>query len=470
MLMAFSSCFLLILLQLFSASFLSVAQDQSGFISLDCGSPRGNSFRERTNITYISDANFINTGISGSIKQVYRSQYQQQTWNVRSFPQGTRNCYTLNLTIGDKYLIRATFLHGGYDDQPSTQFDLHLGPNLWSIVSTRNETEAVAFEMIHHLTTDRLQICLVKTRNSTPFISALELRKLMNTTYWTRQGSLQTFIRADVGATVNQYRYGIDVFDRVWTRYNFRNCSRISTNHTVNVNNDYQPPEIAMVTASFPTDPDAPMNISLFAVEPTLQLFMVMHFAEIQELNSSDVREFNIMYNGKHIYGPIRPLNFTTSSVFTSTEVVADESRQYTFSLQRTENSTLPPLLNGMEIFWVNLLPQQETDRKQVDAMMNIKSAYGVNKIDWEGDPCVPLNYRNLSASGLTGEILEFISDLTSLEVLDLSNNSMTGSVPEFLADMETLKLINLSGNELNGSIPATLLDKARRGSISIRP
>ncbi|EFH70621.1 hypothetical protein ARALYDRAFT_892218 [Arabidopsis lyrata subsp. lyrata] len=263
----------------------------------------------------------------------------------------------------------------------------------------------------------------------------------MNTTYWTRQGSLQTFIRADVGATVNQYRYGIDVFDRVWTRYNFRNCSRISTNHTVNVNNDYQPPEIAMVTASFPTDPDAPMNISLFAVEPTLQLFMVMHFAEIQELNSSDVREFNIMYNGKHIYGPIRPLNFTTSSVFTSTEVVADESRQYTFSLQRTENSTLPPLLNGMEIFWVNLLPQQETDRKQ----------------GW-----------NLSASGLTGEILEFISDLTSLEVLDLSNNSMTGSVPEFLADMETLKLINLSGNELNGSIPATLLDKARRGSISI--
>jgi hypothetical protein len=62
--------------------------------------------------------------------------------------------------------------------------------------------------MIHILTTDRLQICLVKTGNATPFISALELRKLMNTTYLTRQGSLQTFIRADVGATVNQgYRF-----------------------------------------------------------------------------------------------------------------------------------------------------------------------------------------------------------------------------------------------------------------------
>lgn len=29
-----------------------------------------------------------------------------------------------------------------------------------------------------------------------------------------------------------------------------------------------------------------------------------------------------------------------------------------------------------------------------VDAMMNIKSVYGVNKIDWEGDPCAPRDYR----------------------------------------------------------------------------
>lgn len=62
--------------------------------------------------------------------------------------------------------------------------------------------------MIHILKTDRLQICLVKTGDSTPFISALELRKLMNTTYLTQQGSLQLFIRADVGSTLNGgYRF-----------------------------------------------------------------------------------------------------------------------------------------------------------------------------------------------------------------------------------------------------------------------
>ncbi|CAF2056741.1 hypothetical protein HID58_070488 [Brassica napus] len=489
MLMAFSACLLLVLLQIFSAFFLSLAQDQSGFISLDCGSPRGTTFREgATNLTYISDANFISTGVGRSIKQAYRTQFQQQAWNLRSFPQGIRNCYTLNLTIGDEYLIRTNFLHGGYDDNPTTQFELHLGPNLWTTVSTTNETQASIFEMIHVLKTDRLQMCLVKTGDSTPFISALELRKLKNTTYLSRQGSLQLFIRADVGATLNQgYRYGIDVFDRVWTPYNFGNWSQISTNQTVNVNNDYQPPEIAMVTGSVPTDPDAPMNISLVGVDSTVQFYVFMHFAEIQELKSNETREFNIMYNGKRIYGPFRPLNFTTSSIFTSNEVGADENGKYTFSLQRTGNSTLPPLLNGMEVYLVNLLPEQETDGKEVEAMMNIKSGYGANKIDWEGDTCAPRAYRwsgincsyidneqpkiislNLSASGLTGEILEFISELTNLEVLDLSNNTLTGSVPEFLVSMETLKVINLSNNELNGSIPATLLDKARRGTISL--
>ena len=141
------------------------------------------------------------------------------------------------------------------------------------------------------------------------------------------------------------------MFDRVWTPYNFGNWSQISTNQSVNINNDYQPPEIAMVTASVPTDPDAAMNISLVGVERTVQFYVFMHFAEIQEL--------------KHIYGPFRPLNFTTSSVFTPTEVVADANGQYIFSLQRTGNSTLPPLLNAMEIYSVNLLPQQETDRKE---------------------------------------------------------------------------------------------------------
>ncbi|KAG7594895.1 Leucine-rich repeat [Arabidopsis thaliana x Arabidopsis arenosa] len=123
-----------------------------------------------------------------------------------------------------------------------------------------------------------------------------------------------------------------------------------------------------------------------------------------------------------------------------------------------------------------------------VDAIDRIKSRWGREKIDWEGDPCVPHEYMwnglkckykhnkhprivslNLTASGLIGEIPDTLSNLTSLEVLDLSNNNLTGSVPEFLADMESLKFINLSCNELNGLIiPKRLLDRAQKGLVTL--
>ncbi|CAA6667505.1 unnamed protein product [Spirodela intermedia] len=49
--------------------------------------------------------------------------------NLRSFPNGTRNCYTLSpVQSGDRYLIRAGFLYGNYDGRGSPPiFDLHIG-------------------------------------------------------------------------------------------------------------------------------------------------------------------------------------------------------------------------------------------------------------------------------------------------------------------------------------------------------
>ncbi|XP_010545648.1 PREDICTED: probable LRR receptor-like serine/threonine-protein kinase At1g51860 [Tarenaya hassleriana] len=487
--MAFSLCLVFLPLGILSASLLCLAQDQSGFISLDCGSPKETSYREKTtNISYISDANFIDTGIGRSIRAEYRTQFQQQTWYVRSFPQGTRSCYSLNLTAGDEYLIRASFLQGDYDNNTTPRFDLHLGPNLWTTVSITNSTTPSIFEMIHLLKSDHLHVCLVKTGASTPFISALELRKLKNTTYLTQSGSLQTFIRADVGSTSDLVlRYGIDVFDRIWTPFNFQNWTQISTNKTVSIDNDYQPPEITMRTASIPIDPMAPMNITLTGLNGTELFYVFMHIAEIQELGSNETREFTIEYNGRRLYGPFRPIALTTTSVFTPFSVGADANGQYLFTLRRTGNSTLPPLLNAMEVYLVNLLPQEGTGEQEVDAMVQTKLGYGLNKIDWQGDPCVPQDYRwdgvacsysgndppiitslNLSGNGLTGKILDSITGLANLETLDLSNNNLSGSVPGFLARMNTLKVINLSGNNLNGSIPASLLEKSQQGSITL--
>uniref|UniRef100_M4DXK7 non-specific serine/threonine protein kinase n=2 Tax=Brassica campestris TaxID=3711 RepID=M4DXK7_BRACM len=439
--MGFSMYLFVLLPQLFLR--FGLAENPSGFTSLTCGAPMGTSFLEKaTNITYSSDAPYIDTGIGRSIKSSYQSKSEQQTWYLRSFPQSSRSCYTFNMTTGDKYLIRAIFFHGGYDTRPSTKFDLHLGPNKWATVSTAEETKSETFEIIHILATSRLQVCLVKTEDSTPFISAIELRKLTSKAYANESGSLQTFLRADIGSFSKQSLrygsgvYGADVFDRIWLPYNSENWSQIRTDNSVDNDNGFKVPENVMATASVPTDPDAHMNISLTGLHQTSRFYVCLHFSEIQELNPNDTRELKVMYNGRLIIEPFKPISFYTRSFFRD-ELGPNANGQCTFSLQKTASSTLPPLLNAMEVYMVNSLSQNETDTKEVDTMINIKLSCGINKVD----PCVPRDYMwsGVNCSYIDSEQPKIIS-------FDFSNNSLIGPVPEFLAHMTSLKVI-IEGN-----------------------
>ncbi|KAH0893815.1 hypothetical protein HID58_056244, partial [Brassica napus] len=114
------------------------AQDQSEFISLACGLvPKETVYTEKsTNIIYESDANYIDSGLVGRINDANKTRLQQQYWTLRSFPEGERNCYNFNLTANRKYLIKASFNYGNYDDlNRLPRFDLHIGPNKWTSVS-----------------------------------------------------------------------------------------------------------------------------------------------------------------------------------------------------------------------------------------------------------------------------------------------------------------------------------------------
>uniref|UniRef100_A0A7N2R4F5 Malectin-like domain-containing protein n=1 Tax=Quercus lobata TaxID=97700 RepID=A0A7N2R4F5_QUELO len=178
------------------------AQDQADFISISCGSPENSSYSEATTgINYISDAAFIDTGISQRISTVYMAGLQQQAWDLRSFPHGIRNCYNINIMPGTKYLIRGTFFYGNYDGLSKLpQFDLHLGVNKWDTVKIENVSVGVIKELIHVPSQNYLQVCLVNTGLGMPFISAIELRPLNNKTYVTISGSLALFSRYDLGS------------------------------------------------------------------------------------------------------------------------------------------------------------------------------------------------------------------------------------------------------------------------------
>ncbi|XP_022714523.1 probable LRR receptor-like protein kinase At1g51890 [Durio zibethinus] len=467
------------------------AQDQSGFISLDCGLPGGSSYNETTTgITYTSDAPYIQTGKSNRISDQSNSGKQQQLLEyLRSFTEGDRNCYMLNLTKGDKYLIRLTFMYGNYDAKnEAPEFDLHLGPKLWATIVFQNASTLIVKEIIHALQSNYLHVCLVNTGKGIPIVSALELRPLKNTTYNTQseKESLELFFRNDFGSTFSKIclRFPEDVYDRVWTPYQRNDLGQISTSSPVRPNSDYDPPSLGMRTASTPANASQPLNFSVQYSDSNSSFYFYMYLAELEELQANQSREFIIYLNDALWFGPFSPTYLRADTILS---IQPGEGGQ--FSMVKTERSTHPPILNAFEAYKVKKLLQSQTFQKDVDATMNIKSMYGVttNK-NWQGDPCAPQEYSweglicnyedsnppgiislNLSSSGLTGEIPLNIVNLTQLQYLDLSNNNLSGPVPEFLTQLQTLTFLNLERNALNGSVPAGLIEKSNRGLLQLQ-
>ena len=177
-----------------------------GFISIDCGRPEssGSYSESSTGINYISDEPFINSGVPETVSPGYQSGYPKHLISLRAFPDGVRNCYTVNVTQGMSYLIRAIFYYGNYDGAKTPPgFELHLGANLWDTVSFLLETP-LRKEIIHVPLQDYVRVCLANNGTGTPFISALELRPLVENTYVTESGSLELWTRMDLGSITNQ--------------------------------------------------------------------------------------------------------------------------------------------------------------------------------------------------------------------------------------------------------------------------
>ncbi|CAJ2663782.1 unnamed protein product [Trifolium pratense] len=355
--------FLSVLLGILTLLVLIQAQDQSGFISIDCGLPEHLNYSDKsTTINYISDANFINTGVSKRV-QVNITVLQQLEY-VRSFPNGVKNCYKINVTNGTKYLIRASFYYGNYDNlNDPPQFDLHLGANVWDTVKLHlNVSRYTIREIIYTPSLDYIQPCLVNTGHGTPFISAIELRPLNNKTYVTDSANsvLSLHGRLDLGSVTNlQYRYENDVYDRLWLPFQWIDTKKLNASDYLLLQNDYTPPAIVMRTAATPVNASAPLLFHWNADNVTDQYYLYLHFNEVEDLTQNETRAFNITVNGEFFYGPMIPGYQVTDTVISSAPLTG--AARYLISLSKTENSTLPPILNAVEIYKLKDFSQSET-------------------------------------------------------------------------------------------------------------
>ncbi|CAM0953286.1 unnamed protein product [Alopecurus aequalis] len=460
-----------------------VAQSTSGFISIDCGLPGKTGYvQAATSLPHTTDAGFIDAyaGTNQNVDaQFIDSSAPNLWWNtLRSFPSGARNCYTLgSLAAGLQYLIRAKFYYGNYDglNMPPT-FDLHVGVNYWTTVQIPESRYWVYAEAIVVVPRDSVQVCLVNTGTGVPFVSGLDLRPLKNKLY--------PLANATQGLVL-LHRYPFDPYDRLWFPFldpTTPNWPVISTTTKVQTDDDqFQPPEAVMQTAitthNGSNNIEFTLDLPSFLGDRSMGYAHTMYFAELQQLPSGALREFNIYRNGE----PTSSKSYTTQSFRGAFRYSTRpfQASQYVVSLNATANSTLPPLINAIELFYVIATTTMGTDAQEVSAITAIKEMYQLQK-NWMGDPCLPktlvwdgincsyadskppiISRVNVSFSGLSGAISPNFANIEDVKYLDLSNNNLTGPIPDTLSQLPSLVFF--------GPIPPGLLKKFQVGSLDLR-
>lgn len=116
-----------------------------------------------------------------------------------------------------------------------------------------------------------------------------------------------------------------------------------------------------MSTAVTPKDDSAPIELSWEKEDDESGYYLYMHFAEILKLEANQSRSFNITFNGKYWIGPLVPKYLSENTIFTQSALTGGK---YAFSLLKTEGSTLPPIINALELYSVRYFSQSETQEE----------------------------------------------------------------------------------------------------------
>uniref|UniRef100_A0ACD5WJ54 Uncharacterized protein n=1 Tax=Avena sativa TaxID=4498 RepID=A0ACD5WJ54_AVESA len=477
----------------------------AGFINIDCGWKNSSAYLDNAlNMQYSFDGGFVEGGLNHEISpefMVGAANDQQKT--LRSFPDGSRNCYTLPSNSNTKYLLRAMFTYGNYDRLNKTGdgslflFGLHIGVNFWEAVNLSNSdpTTTVFKEVLTVAPSNSLSVCLINFGSGIPFISSLELRPLQDTMYpfVNTSVSVSYFQRVRFGKVTDFItRYPVDDYDRFWESWDRTSYPWINLNSTNTVKSPpgidaFNVPSAIIEQASTLDTNYSFINIAVAQnpnrVDTNMQLLPIFHFAEINESNPN--RRFNIYNNDVLIFSNFSPPLLQVESLYQSGQFLRNAYGY--ISLNKTANSSLPPLINAFELYSLVRMDNLTTDSNDDNHIREIKKQYNLGRISWNGDPCSPRDYSwegltcdysksnqnprivtiNLSSRGLGGGFSISFMNMTSLENLDLSRNNLTGAIPDY--QLNSLKVLDLSNNKLDGPIPDSILQRVQTGQLDLR-
>ncbi|CAK9169563.1 unnamed protein product [Ilex paraguariensis] len=448
-------------------SLLSVSADV--FVSIDCGA--SGFYTDENSIAWMGDSTIMQNGVSQVVQSNNSISHVMDT--LRVFTTRKKNCYSVQADKGGQVLIRASFFYGNYDGKSSPPtFNLQFDGNDWASVET-SSTEVSSYEVVYVVKGDVLSVCVAQTKaGQLPFISALEVRSLGSNMYSGVDSNYALFLRLRLAYGANAtIRYVDDIYDRIWVPGVAGNGLIQVTSDAmfINVNVEDSPPQQVLQNAI--TTSNTSEYIVLGAGSPPVAVpaYLNMYFSEVTQLDQTQKRSFKVFKGNESFSDPIIPPYGNVSEMSASNFTVTANT---TFFLVPTPDSTLPPLINAIELFYISGVLTNGTNSKDVEGLVALQNLFVVLQ-DWGGDPCLPAPYSwdwincstdatprvtamYLSGFGLSGALPD-LSSMDALEILDLHNNSLDGPIPDFLGTLPKLQELNLADNQFSGSIPTSL-------------
>lgn len=489
----------------------AVISAQPGFLSIDCGGKT--NYTSQKNITWVTDANYINVGSTAYAANEALPYYLR---SLRLFPMPlNKTCYQLPTAPNTPYLLRLSFVVGiysGFQKLPSFSFSVETLDMVAVLNITVINTKIYSYERILASSGTVMCVCLIRTSESDdPFISSIELRTLRKGMYAeARPGRMLNLgLRRTVGRN-STARYPLDNFDRIWT----------SADELLNAQTkDSVQPVSSQVPISTKTTKDFPpvaVMQKAWVVNSSRTYFgfsersfvqgtkslLLLYFAEIETLNVSESRSFYITINGEK-----RSEIITMVRNYSAIELpFLSDTTDIQFNLVKAPNSTLGPIINAFELYTL-VDTQPVTYLQDIEALDGIKRSFNIK--DWISDPCYLIQWKgigcdrsstviriseiDLSGTNLTGSVPKHIGQLTALvnvslhsnhlmgalpnfsaltmlERLYLQNNNLTGNVPGWLSELKNLKELHIENNNFSGVIPVQLLNRALKLNYSGNP
>lgn len=188
-------------------------------------------------------------------------------------------------------------------------------------------------------------------------------------------------------------------------------------------------PSVVLSTACTVINASEPMTFFWSDPLQSNEFYIYMYFAELEKLQANQSRLFKIYLNDDLWFSesldlPYLKVNLAyVTQPLTTSGNSSSQNGTYSFKLVMSQGSTLPPILNAIEIFKAINFMQSPTDQDEgngiccfhlspyihthnfinpifflfgmctADAIMSIKLIYGVERVSWQGDPCAPKEF-----------------------------------------------------------------------------